>query len=89
MTLVLCTSSTEGLPNVPIEAQSLGVPVVATDAGGTREPFVDGEGGFLCPVGDAQALLREALARCERVLPHGDPLREAVRQSLTNIAGEA
>jgi len=40
-------------------------------------------------VGDAQALLREALARCERVLPHGDPLREAVRQSLTNIAGEA
>ncbi len=40
-------------------------------------------------VGDAQALLRETLARCERVLPHGDPLREAVRQSLTNIAGEA
>jgi hypothetical protein len=40
-------------------------------------------------VGDAQALLRDALARCERVLPYGDPLREAVRQSLTNIAGGA
>jgi tetratricopeptide (TPR) repeat protein len=40
-------------------------------------------------VGDAQALLRDALARCERVLPYGDPLREAVRQSLTNIAGDA
>jgi tetratricopeptide (TPR) repeat protein len=40
-------------------------------------------------VGDAQALFRDALARCERVLPYGDPLREAVRQSLTNIAGEA
>jgi tetratricopeptide (TPR) repeat protein len=40
-------------------------------------------------VGDAQALLRDTLARCERVLPYGDPLREAVRQSLTNIAGDA
>jgi hypothetical protein len=40
-------------------------------------------------VGDAQALLRDALARCERVLPYGDPLREAVRQSLTNIVGDA
>jgi tetratricopeptide (TPR) repeat protein len=40
-------------------------------------------------VGDAQALLRDALVRCERVLPYGDPLREAVRQSLTNIAGDA
>jgi len=39
-------------------------------------------------VGDAQALLRDALARCERVLPYGDPLRETVRQSLANIAGE-
>jgi tetratricopeptide (TPR) repeat protein len=40
-------------------------------------------------VGDAQALLRDALARCEQVLPYGDPLREAVRQSLTNIVGDA
>ena len=36
-------------------------------------------------VGDARALLRDALARCERVLPYGDPLRQAVRQSLANI----
>jgi tetratricopeptide (TPR) repeat protein len=38
-------------------------------------------------VTDAAALLRDTLARCERVLPAGDPLTEAVRQSLTNIAG--
>jgi len=37
---------------------------------------------------DATTLLRHTVARCERVLPPGDPLREAVRQSLTNIAGE-
>jgi tetratricopeptide (TPR) repeat protein len=36
-------------------------------------------------VGDAQALLRDTLARCERVLPHGDPLTQAIRQSLVNI----
>jgi glycosyltransferase involved in cell wall biosynthesis len=64
MTLVLCTSSVEGLPNIPIEAQSLGVPVAATDAGGTRETFVDGEGGYLCPIGDADALT----AAAERIL---------------------
>jgi hypothetical protein len=40
-------------------------------------------------VGDARALLRDALARCERVLPYGDPLTQTVRQSLANIAGDA
>jgi hypothetical protein len=36
-------------------------------------------------VGDATALLRDTAARCERVLPDGDPLTRAVRQSLANI----
>jgi tetratricopeptide (TPR) repeat protein len=39
-------------------------------------------------VGDARTLLRDTVARCERVLPYGDPLTEAVHQSLANIAGE-
>jgi len=37
-------------------------------------------------VGDAVTLLRDAAARCERVLPYGDPLIQAIQQSLTNIA---
>jgi tetratricopeptide (TPR) repeat protein len=36
-------------------------------------------------VGDAVTLLRDTAARCERVLPYGDPLIQAVQQSLTNI----
>jgi tetratricopeptide (TPR) repeat protein len=36
-------------------------------------------------VGDAIALLRETAVRCERTLPRGDPLTQAVRQSLANI----
>jgi tetratricopeptide (TPR) repeat protein len=37
-------------------------------------------------VGDAVTLLRDTAARCERVLPYGDPLIEAIHQSLANIA---
>ena len=37
-------------------------------------------------VGDAITLLRDTAARCERVLPYGDPLIQAVQQSLANIA---
>ena len=36
-------------------------------------------------VGDAVTLLRDTAVRCERVLPYGDPLIQAVQQSLANI----
>jgi tetratricopeptide (TPR) repeat protein len=39
-------------------------------------------------VGDAVALLHDTAVHCERVLPHGDPLTQTVRQSLLNM-GEA
>jgi hypothetical protein len=37
-------------------------------------------------VGDAEALLRETAARCERTLPPGHPLTGVVRESLANIS---
>ncbi|MGH3199000.1 MAG: tetratricopeptide repeat protein [Streptosporangiaceae bacterium] len=37
-------------------------------------------------VGDAVTLLRDTIARCEGVLPYGDPLIQALQQSLANIA---
>ena len=45
--IFLLTSKYEGLPNVLIEAQLLGIPVVATNVGGSAETFMPGETGFI------------------------------------------
>ena len=43
----LLTSRVEGLPNVIIEAQACGVPVLSTNAGGSRECIIEGETGII------------------------------------------
>jgi glycosyltransferase involved in cell wall biosynthesis len=52
----LLTSVIEGMPNAVMESQLLGVPVVATSAGGTVDLIRDAETGLLAPIGDYQAL---------------------------------
>jgi glycosyltransferase involved in cell wall biosynthesis len=47
MDIFLLTSSSEGMPNVLIEAQGFGVPVISTDVGGVSEVVLDGETGIL------------------------------------------
>lgn len=46
----------EGLPNVPLEAQACGVPIVGYAATGTIDAVVNGQTGILVPIGDRQAL---------------------------------
>jgi glycosyltransferase involved in cell wall biosynthesis len=46
MDVFLLTSRVEGLPNVLVEAQALGVPVVTTDVGGAAETLIPGMTGF-------------------------------------------
>lgn len=53
---VLPTVVSEGLPISVLEAMAAGVPVVATDVGGTREAVVHNETGILVPPQDAQAI---------------------------------
>lgn len=52
----LLTSLNEGAPVVAIEAQAAGIPVVATDAGGTRTVVADSTTGFVAPVGAVDEL---------------------------------
>jgi glycosyltransferase involved in cell wall biosynthesis len=46
----------EGLPTAALEAQAMGLPLVASDIGGTRETLQPGETGTLTPPGDVAAL---------------------------------
>jgi glycosyltransferase involved in cell wall biosynthesis len=62
MNLFMLTSSSEGLPNVLIEAQWVGTPVLTTDAGGAREAVDQGVTGWFMPTAEpaelAAAILR-------------------------------
>jgi glycosyltransferase involved in cell wall biosynthesis len=49
-------STYEGLPHVVLEAMAAGIPVIATDAGGTGEVVEHEATGLLVPVGDSAAL---------------------------------
>jgi glycosyltransferase involved in cell wall biosynthesis len=59
--VVLVTSRIEGLGNVPIEAQALGVPVVTPDVGGVGESLAHGETGWLVASDDPEALAERVL----------------------------
>ena len=79
-------SDTEGLPQVVFEAHAAGIPVVATDVGGTRAGLGDGASGLLVPPRDADAVAL-ALSRVagdeplrRRLITAG--LEEAARETL-------
>ncbi len=68
MSVFLLLSRQEGLPNVLIEAQFAGVPVVSAPAGGAAETFIDGETGTLLPDGASvdPAQVSETVLRWDR-----------------------
>jgi glycosyltransferase involved in cell wall biosynthesis len=63
MDVVLLTSQYEGTPNVLLEAQALGRPVVATDVGGNAETFLPGETGVLLPAHPSPDEIADAVLR--------------------------
>jgi glycosyltransferase involved in cell wall biosynthesis len=54
--LFVLSSDEEGLGIVILEAMASGLPVVSTDSGGPATVVIEGETGYLTPVGNAQAL---------------------------------
>ena len=54
--LLVLPSLSEGLPNVVLEAMSMGVPVLSTKVGGVGEIITDRENGWLVKPGDSKEL---------------------------------
>jgi glycosyltransferase involved in cell wall biosynthesis len=61
MDVVLLSSAIEGTPNVVIEAQAVGCPVVATDVGGTSEALVEGRTGLIARPRSAASLAKAVI----------------------------
>ena len=59
--LFLLPSESESFGVAALEAQAMGVPVVASRVGGLSEVIAHGETGLLAPVGDVAAMTRAAL----------------------------
>lgn len=78
----LHVSFTEGLPQVLVEAQAAGTPVVATDVGGVAAAVAGGR-GLLIPPGDASA----AAAALERLRDEPGLRERLVRAGLEHAAG--
>lgn len=80
--IVVQASRSEGLPTVMMEAGAAGVPVVATDVGGTRDVVEDGTTGLLIPREDPQALAAavvQLLENPERRRSMGANAHESIR----------
>lgn len=83
MNVLFLSSIHEGLPNVLIEAQALGVPVVTMRAGGAVETLRDGDTGWIVQGTDAAAAARvigDALADPEALRAAGRRGRAFARQ---------
>ncbi len=63
--VVSASTDPEGFGRVPVEAQAMGRPIIASDHGGAQETIVRGETGWLVPPSDPDALaqaIEEALS---------------------------
>ena len=90
MDLFFNSSKVEGLPNAIIEAQGMGVPVIATDAGGSREALIDGVTGSIIEGREKSELadnLLNWLGMGERELAEASKL--AIENSRRNFSVEA
>ena len=66
--LLLLTSNFEGMPNVVMEAQAVGIPVVAPNVGGVSDCMIDGQTGYLVERDDIDGFAR----RCVELLENDD-----------------
>lgn len=66
--VVSASTDPEGFGRIPIEAQAMGRPIIATDHGGAQETIIRNETGWLVQPNDSSALA-EALAEALNLTP--------------------
>jgi glycosyltransferase involved in cell wall biosynthesis len=79
-------SLNEGLSQAMLEAMALGVPVVATDVGGTSDAVVPGDTGWLIRAGDASGLataIDQALGDKEEATTRASAARELIQRQFS------
>ena len=54
--VVSASTDPEGFGRIPVEAQAMGRPIIATDHGGAQETVINGQTGWLVPPGDPESL---------------------------------
>ena len=67
--VVSASTDPEGFGRIPVEAQAMGRPVIATDHGGAQETILRGQTGWLIEPGNSQ-LLAEAIEEALSLTPH-------------------
>lgn len=85
----LLPSANESFGLAALEAMACEVPVVSSDVGGIPEVNIQGETGFLCPLGDVDAMAARVVEILSQDARHESFRKAALKQaqqfSLTNI----
>ena len=68
MDILLFPTVREGFGLAAVEAMACGLPVVATNGSALPEVVTDGQGGFLCPLGDVEAFAHAVQALADDAL---------------------
>jgi glycosyltransferase involved in cell wall biosynthesis len=88
MDLFLLTSSIEGLPNVVIEAQGFGVPVISTDVGGAKEVIIPGLTGHVVENDQVEVLAAKVIESLEHEKWLMNASKMALQHAHTNFSVE-
>lgn len=82
---LLTSSAIETLSLAALEIMAMGAPMVMTDIGGASEVVIEGESGFLVPVGDAALIAERLTALADPSLRQG--MGEAARERMEREFG--